>query len=96
LARIFSHKPTLVSASETEIKHDGKISGLLYRVAEKIKPGDVTPHPHSSMEEGKEWLTTRELKVELICLTRVVEKERLTLEDVEKLKKRIHQRNRTK
>ena len=87
LARVFSHKPTLVSTSDDGIKHDGKIPGFLYRIAEDIKPGDVYPHPRSSMEEGKEWLTNRDLRVELTCPTQIVHEEKLTEEEILRWKK---------
>jgi len=62
--------------------------GLLYRIAENIKPEDIFPHPHSSMEEGKEWLTNRELAVELIGPTQVVDDEKLTEEEILQLKRK--------
>lgn len=40
------------------------------------------------MEEGKEWLTNRELMVELIGPTQVVDDERLTEEDILQLKRK--------
>jgi len=92
LARVFSHKPTLVSISESGIKHDGKETGFLYQTSENIKGNDVYPHPHSSMQEGKEWLTTRELRVELLGATKILEEERLTEEEIAKLKKIIESR----
>ena len=55
LARVFSHKPTLVSVSDDgKIQHSGTVSGFLYLIAEDIQPDDVYPHPTSSMEAGKE------------------------------------------
>ena len=63
------------------IKHDGIAPGFLYRIAENMKPGDISPHLRSSMEEGKEWLTNRELQAELIGPTQVVDEERLTEEE---------------
>ncbi len=101
IARVFSHRPTLVSISvhvdisdegtehvSQKIKHDGKMSGLLYRIAENIRPEDVFPHPRSSMDEGKEWLTNRELRVELIGPTQIVDEERLTEEEILQLKRK--------
>lgn len=64
------------------------MSGLLYRIAENIKPEDIFPHPRSSMEEGKEWLTNRELRVELIGPTQIVDEERLTEEEILQLKRK--------
>ena len=90
LATVFSHKPTLVSvADDGAIKHNGAGPGLLYQVAEEMSPGDVYPHPRSSMEPGKEWLTTRELAVELIGPTEVVDAERLTAEEIDELHRRL-------
>jgi len=90
LARVFSHDPSLVSLSDDRIfKHDGKKPGFLYRIAEDITPYDVQPHPHSTMPEGKEWITTRDLKVELIGLTVIVAGETLTDEEITKLKQQL-------
>ena len=67
LARVFSHKPTLVSISGergiAKIKHDGATPGFLYRIAQDLRPGDVRPSPRSSMGSDKEWLANRELRV---------------------------------
>jgi len=87
LARIFSHKPTIVSISDRGMKHDGSTPGFLYQIAEEIREGDIYPHPRSSMEEGKEWLTARELRVELIDLTQVAEEEKLLDKELERLRK---------
>lgn len=109
LARIFSHKPTIVSISvhksvsddgveqiTEDIKHDGRTSGFLYLIAEDIQPSDIYPHPRSSMEEGKEWVTARELRVELIGTTRIVEQERLTEEEIVRLKESAQLRRKTR
>lgn len=86
LAEVFSHKPTLVSISDAgNIKHNGTTSGFLYHISEGIQPGDVTPHPNSTMEYGKEWLTNRALQVVLIGPTQIVEDERLTEEEMKEL-----------
>jgi hypothetical protein len=89
LAEVFSHKPTIVSAGDDgTLRHNGARAGFLYRVAEEVGPDDVYPHPHSSMEPGKEWLTRRALQVEAIGPTQIVETERLTEEDIAALKRR--------
>ena len=86
LARVFSHKPEIVSVSDDgQIKHTGERPGFLYRVVEEVGPEDVCPHPRSAMEPGKEWLTQRELKVALIGPTRVLEEERLSEDQVASL-----------
>lgn len=86
LARVFSHKPTLVSISDDGmIKHNGKVPGFLYRIRDHIGPRDVYPHSRSSMEKGKEWLAKRELLVELIGPTQIVEEETLTDDEILRL-----------
>ena len=90
LAEVFSHRPTLVSISDGgEIKHDGTTPGFLYAIAEVVQPDDVNPHPHSSMEYGKEWLTHRELRVRLIGSTVTTACERLTEGEIEELQRRL-------
>ncbi len=87
LAMAFSHKPTVVSISDDgNIKHDGRALGFLYRIAEDVGPRDIHPHPHSSIEYGKEWLTDRDLKVVLLCPTCVLEEEMLKEKEVNDLR----------
>jgi hypothetical protein len=92
LARVFSHKPTLVSVDDAgemrQIKHNGTEAGFLYRIAEEVAPEDVTPHPRSAMEFGKEWLTGRALRLTLIGPTQPVREEMLTGEEIELLRGR--------
>jgi len=89
LARVFSHRPTVVSVSDDgRIEHDGTMPGFLYRIAEDVQPGDVYPHLRSSMAWGKEWLTNRELQVALIGPTQPLEEERLTEEEIAELRRR--------
>lgn len=79
LARIFSHKPTIVSVSDDgQIKHNGTMRGYLYTVTEGIEADDVIPHPHTTMPPGDEWLTTRELRVQLLHQTEIIPQERFT------------------
>lgn len=82
LARVFSHKPAIVSISDDgKIKHNGSQRGYLYVVAEEVFPKDVVPHPHSTMQPGDEWLTTRDLALHFLGPTILRADERLT--DVE-------------
>jgi len=79
LARIFSHKPTVVSMSDDgQIKHNGTVRGYLYTVTERIEVDDVIPHPHTTMPPGDEWITTRELRVQLHHQTEIIPEERFT------------------
>lgn len=94
LATVFSHKPTVVSISGREIRHNGTQPGFLYRIAEEIGPRDAHPHPRTTMEPGQEWLTDRELRLELIGPTEVVEAELLTEEELRELERRASLRKR--
>ena len=90
LARIFSHKPPLVSVDDDgTIKHTGRQPGYLYVIAEDVAPDDVIPHPRTTMGPGDEWLTTRELRLELIGPTVPVLEESLTDEELADLQARL-------
>ena len=89
LARVFSHKPSLVSKGTRSIKHSGEEPGYLYRVIDEIGPKDAYPHPRTTMEPGQEWLTRRELRVELIGQTAVCDHERLNVGEVAELHRRL-------
>jgi hypothetical protein len=79
LARIFSHKPTVVQVDDDgQVKHNGTRPGFLYIITDVIAPDDVVPHPRTTMEPGDEWLTTRELALQLIGPTEIVANEQFT------------------
>jgi len=78
LARVFSHKPAVVTMSEDgRLEHTGTLPGYLYRIAEAIGANDVMPHPQARLLPGKEFLTNRELRLELVRATSVYTEERL-------------------
>ncbi len=89
LARVFSHKPQVVSldgeAGGLRLQHNGSLPGYLYAV-EDVLPGDVKPHPNSSMPDGLEWLTLRELPLRLLSQTSPQPGELLSQDDIERLK----------
>ena len=92
LARVFSHKPPLVSIDDDgSIKHTGRQPGYLYVVAEDVAPDDVMPHPRTTMRPGDEWLTTREMRVELICPTVPVPEELLSDQELTDLRERLRE-----
>ncbi len=93
LARIFSHKPSIVSIDENGSRfHNGKLGGYLYIIDEEITSDDVYPHPATTMKPGEEWLINRTLKVRRIDVTKPKVEEQLSeeeeLELLEKLKNR--------
>jgi hypothetical protein len=94
LARVFSHKPSLVSQDtdergERQIKHSGRQPDLFYRIDEPILPGDIYPHPQSTIGPGQEWLTTRPLRLALIEPTLPQEDELLNAMEIEALLARL-------
>jgi hypothetical protein len=90
LARIFSHKPTLVSVSDDgQIMHNGAMPGYLYAVADDVQLKDVAPHPRTTMAPGYEWLTTRELRLRLLCSTEPAPEEQLTDEEWAALQRQL-------
>jgi hypothetical protein len=90
LARIFSHKPTIVAKDEAgQVFHNGKLNGHLYIVDEPITSEDVYPHPNSTMGPGEEWLITRQLKVRKIDTTKLIDSEFLSDEEEQQLGKQI-------
>ena len=90
LAEVFSHKPAIVLLDDDgTIRHNGVLPGFLYRIDEPVGQEDVYPHPRTSMAPGKEWLTTRPLRLALIGAAEIVEAEILTPEDIEALRNRV-------
>jgi hypothetical protein len=86
LARIFSHKPTVVQVDDGgQVKHNGSRPGFLYIIAEDVLPDDIVPHPHTTMEPGDEWLTTRELVLRLIGPTEIADNEHFTTTELAEL-----------
>lgn len=81
LARVFSHKPELVSlGTDGCIRHNGLVPGYLYAISEEVRSLDITPHPGARMP-GLEWLTTRPLPLRLIHQTTPRSTEMLTAEE---------------
>ncbi|WP_338593948.1 hypothetical protein V6669_12095 [Paenibacillus sp. Y5S-9] len=89
LARIFSHKPSIVAFDENGTRlHNGKLCGYIYVIDEEITSEDVYPHPATTMNPGEEWLINRGLKVRKIDETKTRAEELLSEEEeVELLKK---------
>lgn len=97
LARVFSHKPGIVSFGEDGalIGHSGTQLGFLYRVVGPLTAAYVYPHPTSVMHPGEEWLTKGELALELIGPTVVREGEKLSAEDERRLREEWEARETT-
>ena len=93
VAKAFSHRPSMLSMSEGgTVKHDGVAPGYLYIVTDEISPEDVYPHPHPVNATRWEWLTNRELKLELIEQTIVADEERLTNQEIAEMKRKQEER----
>lgn len=92
LAKAFSHKPSLVSDGRAEpggaLRHDGRVHGWLYVVAEPVRAADVVPVSGSTMAAGQEWHARRTLRVTMIERTAADPSELLSPEEVEALRRR--------
>lgn len=92
LARVFSHKPSMVSQGDSEtgqrtIRHTGTTPGYLYQV-EGITADDIYPHPTTTMAPGQEWLTRRDLTLRLLKETTILDSEHLSDSEIERLRDR--------
>ena len=89
VAKAFSHRPSLLTQSEGgTVKHDGVTPGYLYTVTDEIGPNDVRPHPHPVNVTRWEWLTNRELTLQLVEQTVVTDEERLTDQEIAEMKRK--------
>lgn len=100
LARVFSHKPTLVcqdvdAAGQRILRHNGTQPGYLYRLVTPLGATEIEPHPTSTMEAGQEWLTRYELEVELVEPTLVDAAEVLSEAEVAALYRRAAEQRAT-
>jgi hypothetical protein len=96
VAKAFSHLPSLLSLSDQgTVKHNGVTPGYLYTVADKIGPDDVYPHPHPANAARWEWLTNREVRLELIEETMVTDRDSLTEEEIGELRRKQKQAGKT-
>ena len=82
----------VAKAFSESLKHDGATPGYLHVVAEEIAPDDVRPHPHPVNAARWEWLTRRELKLELVERTMVTEGESLTDGEIAALRRKQEER----
>ncbi len=89
IARIFSHKPTVVVGNGTKWKHTGPFTkGFVYRLVGPVGKKDIEIVPNSTMSPGDEWNIRREFKLELIAETTVNPAELLTKQELKEMVKR--------
>jgi len=87
VARVFSHKPSLVSGSGNRVRHDGKIDpAYLYIIAEELEPKDVYRADFTGNQEHFEWHIKRSVKLQLVRQTRIDPAELLSAEDIAALR----------
>ena len=67
LARAFSTKPTIASVSDDgSIRHNGKKKGYIYKIIGTVTPADIYKHPKTTMDEGWEWITRKDFRLEFL------------------------------
>ena len=70
LAVAFSHKPTTVSVNNSGvIEHNGSVNGYLYIIEKQLNEQDIYPHESCLKNDKWEWITTKNLRLKLICKT---------------------------
>ena len=77
-AKAFSQKPSRVTATGDDlanVRHDGKVAGFLYVVAEPLADQDLEELPGTDQTH---WKTTRVLKVRLVGEVPLVDAEMLS------------------
>ena len=68
LAEAFSHRPSRLQYDDGVITHNGIEKGYLYIIDEPVLVGEaMLPHPRSTMDPNAEYVTSRPLRVKLIC-----------------------------
>ena len=98
VAKAFSHRPSHVTMSQSgedkewSVLHDGATPGYLYAVSEGVRSGDVRPHPHPANASRWEWLTNRDLKLQFIEETSLMDGERLTDEGIAGMRRKQGER----
>jgi hypothetical protein len=66
--RIAANITQLGYEDDGTITHNGAATGYLYTIDEPVEVGrDVYQHPRTTMDLNAEFLTTRPLRVKLIC-----------------------------
>ncbi len=85
MAKAFSHRPSRISMEDDYriVKHNGKLPGFLYEVAERIGPDDVS---YLRDTAGTHWQTQRDLQVRLVAELPVDDPPQLTEEELVELR----------
>jgi len=59
--------PSIVSVSDDgKVKHNGRLKGRVYRVADRVTNNDIYEHPKSTMGTGWEYITKKEFRLEFL------------------------------
>ena len=88
VAKAFSHKPSLLSLADDcqTVKHNGRLPGFLYRVAESLQPEDVSYLRDTARTH---WQASRDLQLELVTPLSLSDPPLLTDEEIAALRKDI-------
>ena len=87
LAQAFSTKPTIVSVSDDgSIRHNGKEKGYIYQIIDTVTPDDIYKHPKTTMDEGWEWITRKEFRLEFLYAYTSEPEDILTEDEIKALK----------
>ena len=86
LAGAFSHKPSLISLDDDclAVKHNGRLRGFLYTVAEPVGPADISYLRDTARTH---WQTQRDLAIRLVAELPIDDPPLLTDEEVAAMRK---------
>lgn len=87
VAKAFSHKPSVLTFGDgvDTVRHDGRVPGRLYVVAEPVGPGDLRERPRTGRTH---WQIRRDLRVELVAEVPVSDPPQLLGDDLRRARQR--------
>jgi len=87
LARTFSTRPTIVSVSDDgSIRHNGKEKGRVYKIIDSVIPDDIYKHPATTMDEGWEWITRKDFRLEFLYEYSITPDDILSADEIKALR----------
>jgi hypothetical protein len=89
MAQVFSTRPDMISVSdEGKVKHNGKLTGRVYKIAGRVAANDIYKHPRSSWKKGWEWITKKEFRLKFLYEVTPSADDLLTQDEAQELKER--------
>jgi len=55
-------------SDDGSIRHNGREKGYIFKIIDTITPDDIYKHPKTTMEEGWEWITRKDFRLEFLYI----------------------------